>query len=150
MLMATTGTMPMVVGTFTAHSTHYANRRLLFFNQTFTIEGVGPIDPRHLPVMADRGEVVWARQDLDPWVRQWSSYAATNAQMVPLVNNPAYVVVAERRHSTAAAIALIAIGIPLAIVGVLLSLTVIGAVVGVPVGIVGGAMAGVGIRWLAR
>jgi hypothetical protein len=148
-LMDLMNSEPMVVGTFTSHSSRYASRRLLFLNQTFTIEGVGQIDARHLPAMADQGEITWAREELDPWVRDWSSYTATKAQ-VESIGNPSSYVIIQKKHSKGAAIALIAVGTPLVIVGVALCLTVIGAIVGIPLCLIGGAMVGVGVNWLTR
>jgi hypothetical protein len=139
------------VGTFTARS-RYSGRRILFRDQFFTIEGVGQVDPRHLPKMAAAGEITWARPELERWAREWADYtAASTAPAVvtqPQVVGPAYVVVAARRHSVGGAIAMIIGGLFLVFLGVLFCLTIVGAIVGIPISLLGGGLTGVGIRWL--
>jgi hypothetical protein len=145
------GLTPTYVGTFTARS-RYSGRRILFQNQVFIIEGVGQVDPRHLPQMAAAGEIFWARPELEQWAREWADYtAASTAPAVvtqPQVVGPAYVVVAPRRHSAGGAIVMIIGGIFLVLLGVLFCLTLVGAIVGIPLSLLGGGLTGVGFFWL--
>lgn len=51
----------------------------------------------------------------------------------------------EQKNDKTLGCVLAAIGMPLAVVGVIISLTVIGAIVGIPMALIGGAMFGYGV-----
>jgi len=57
------------VATFRPHST-YPNQRLLFDDETFTIEGSGAVDVRHLTGFDSKGELDWVSADMRNWIYQ--------------------------------------------------------------------------------
>jgi len=123
----------------------YAGCEVVFDNETFTIQGAGPIDVRHLIDFDQRGQISWESQELRVWAYDRARHAADAAAYAAAAAQPVVRLSVVQRDPAMGTVMIIG-GLVLVVAGVILSTTVVGACIGIPVAMVGGAVFGLGFR----